>query len=170
MTSSKHSTKRSRPPRRVRLLPRPPALPVCLNDEKTSPLSGSSKDKPAEQPGGPMAGLPALGSLSRGLGPVVNAERPLPDGFPPSSLLTAPCGPAGGLDSGSQSPVCGKSDRHPTRPEPPPPRFLTFCGLWVWRPGLGMRKLVSWLLPLSCTSSMSYTNLDCMSCKMKLEG
>lgn len=46
-----------------------------------------------------MASLPALGSMSRGLRPVVNAERPLPGRFPLQPLSSAPCGPTEGQEA-----------------------------------------------------------------------
>jgi hypothetical protein len=58
---------------------------------------------PAEQPGGSMASLPALGGMSRGLATCVNAEIPLPGRFPLPSLASAPCGPTAGIDAATAS-------------------------------------------------------------------
>jgi hypothetical protein len=58
---------------------------------------------PAEQPGGPMASLPAIGSMSRGLATCVNAEIPLPGRGPLPSLASAPCGPTAGLEAATAS-------------------------------------------------------------------
>ena len=87
--------------------------------------------------------------------------------LPASSALTCPTVPAGGLDSGNESPVCDRLSRKSEPLESPPLRFQTFRESWIWRPGLGIRSIASLLWPLSCTLSTSYTNLVCMSCKVE---
>ena len=89
--------------------------------------------------------------------------------FHPNVSAAPPCPtvPAGGLDIGSETPVCEQPARQIPPKGSPPPRFQTFKAFWVWRPGLGIMPFASLSRYLSCTLSTSYTNLVCMSCKMK---
>ena len=89
--------------------------------------------------------------------------------FQTSAPTARPCPtvPAGGLDIGSETPVCEQPARQIPPKGSPPPRFQTFKAFWVWRPGLGIMPFVSFTRYLSCTLSTSYTNLVCMSCKVE---
>ena len=86
---------------------------------------------------------------------------------PVPSALACPTVPTAGLDTGKKSPVCDRLPRLTAPAQSPPAAFMASRELLIWRPGLGIRELVSLFWPLSCTLSMSYTNFQCMSCKME---
>ncbi len=92
--------------------------------------------------------------------------------FQTAAPAARPCPtvPAGGLDIGSETPVCEQPARKIAPQGSPPPRFQTFKAFCVWRPGLGIRSFASLSRHLSCTLSTSYTNLLCMSCKIATLG
>ena len=152
MTSPKYSPKPSRPPRRVRFLPRPPApVPDQTPAQNSCVARGVGGTAPDQREGREC----------------ISPRSPdSPFHLPASSAPTCPTVPAGGLDIGNETPVCEQLARQTPARKSPPPRFQTFRESWIWRPGLGTRLLASLLMPISCTLSTSYTTLVCMSCKM----
>ena len=134
------------------------AKPLASEKPPSFPASGSRR---------PMASLPALGSLSRGLEVNTAALDLLPDRAFVPSALPCPLRSGGGLDIGAISPVCDRLSRKEKIPKSPAPRFPTFKAFWVWRPGLGIMPFSNLSRYLSCTLSTSYTNLHCMSCKIQ---
>ena len=146
----------------------PPGL-VTASPEGSPAPTGHLKSAKPPSPGSCAAGGVGGTAPDQREGRKCTSPR-MPDPPFQSSIPTArPCPtvPAGGLDIGSETPVCEQLARQTAPEGSPPPRFQTFNESWVWRPGLGIRSIASLLWPLNCTLSRGYTNIHCMSCKME---
>ena len=133
--------------------------------KSAKPLESAKNSTPGSFVAGGAGGIPPCQREGR----ECTSPR-MPDTlFHPNVSAAPPCPtvPAGGLDIGSETPVCEQPARQIPPKGSPPPRFQTFKAFWVWRPGLGIMPFASLSRYLSCTLSTTYTNLLCMSCKME---